>query len=442
MTAAPRAISTTRTEDEHPRLLFIDAAILDGAHRRPEPQRVPHERARRLVCDVEQVVDGVRANVRDAARAVLTWLSAAANHHGRMSLDAVLRDCLRPGPDVSRLNYAALAEQIYRTTNIQLSPKRVRTAIQHLRDARAKADQPRPAPRFTGEGLDRLAARLQAPCGDDGDAAGRELAIDTLAAVRAAVGRLITHDFAEHLAAQHDLASLREAFVLLDRPGAAGRAETFRRLRGTLDRHDGSAEWDMKLVLHGAAVVAAMAGEGSLPGVLARLNAAVAGRDLIDTPDYVHRMICLADDARAAERDPQTQALLNWCRRQDEPRRLPSANRVASYALNNAATRILDRVFTGDLGEADHYLELAHRCIDAMSQRDSGFSLLRVTRALELTVRRDPDNADFWRSLGRERALDLLRDVIRYDNCAALVDAVIDDATQALPALSHRLVRI
>ena len=80
----------------------------------------------------------MRKNVRDAAAAVLAWLAAVVAHdEAGGNLDGVLDRCLRPGPDIERVNFAAMAQEIKQVTGVELSPRRVQTAVNQLRAARS-----------------------------------------------------------------------------------------------------------------------------------------------------------------------------------------------------------------------------------------------------------------------------------------------------------------
>ena len=76
-------------EDGKPRVYFVDGSVLGAtleSHDTPDqPRRAPRP------VRIDDEVDAVRKNVRDAARAVLTWLSAVTRHDGDTpDLDAVL----------------------------------------------------------------------------------------------------------------------------------------------------------------------------------------------------------------------------------------------------------------------------------------------------------------------------------------------------------------
>ncbi|MEM0913978.1 MAG: hypothetical protein AAGK09_05140 [Planctomycetota bacterium] len=452
----PLAQSTTRdplsrvTPDDRPRLVTVDAAVLDAVVSVDE--RSTPAKSRPTVVAVDEAVAGLRADVRDAARAVLTWLAVVTDHRvvtgprqagrGDGGLDRVLRRCVRPGTGLDGLDYTALADEVWRTTNVRLSAKRVQTAIRHLRQARLVSDRQADKANASRAGFDGLLMSLDTPsAGPDSPAERWALAADVLAAVRLAVSRLITHDFAEGVepgAAPE--AELAERFAAFD----AGANGAWRRtLIDTIIRHDGTAESDVRLVLAGAAAVRRLAGAGTLVDTVAQLNVAVAGRDLTDTPTYVRRMLRVARLADRVARDPASKTELNRARRQaDADHRLPSPTRVMSYALNNAATRAIERVFLGEApaDQSARLLRLAAAAIARMQRRDSGFQLIPVTRALHAAVGGTADG--FWRSIRADNAAALLADVARFDNCRPLVDAVFADARRSHPAAADAVIRV
>ena len=147
MSALTRAISNhAAPADDTPRhlptTLYVDFAQLEASLSVQEARRLHeqtastnHRRAKRITTVKDEVV-GLRRNVQDAARAVLRWLASVTEHRGRVDLDRVLDKCLRPGSDTTAVNYTALAQEINQTLSTDLSPKRIQTAIRHLRDAR------------------------------------------------------------------------------------------------------------------------------------------------------------------------------------------------------------------------------------------------------------------------------------------------------------------
>lgn len=467
-------MSLTDTQSEarrRPRTVFLDPSVLDAARDTDRWRGVARHTPR--VMSVDDLAAGVRANVRDAARAVLTWLAAVTNHDAGIDLNAVLRRCLRPGGDVTRLNCAALAEEIHRHTGVKLSPKRVRTAIENLRRGSLN-DEPAPEdPTPTvRDRLDALARRLRANhealshAHDNRDLC-RELGTDLLAAVRCAVGRVITHGFGEGIPDRVNLDELADRyrdFVIASFPrrresrvpagvnarvrvpgGLESTSSDLRRLLVTLADHDGTAEADMQLIMDGARVVCDLLSPDSLPGVLARLNVLVAGRSLIDTPVYVEQMEALAARAVVLHNDRETRSYLNWARRLPEDSRVPSPLRVASYCRNNATTRVLERIHLGLL-EAEEWLSRAENNLAAMHADDPGFAMLKVTQAIHATVvselNRDATAAHFFRELGETRTIAVLGDLMRYDNCPDLVNAVRHRAEAVWPGATHRYLSV
>ena len=191
-----------------------------------------------LVARLDDEVAAVRKNVRDAAAAVLAWLAAVVGHEGQTDLDDVLDRCLRPGPDIERVNYAAMALDIFRVTGIELTPKRVQTAVTHLRAAHEKkhaaarvAADAEPATPTLGEKLAALHESVRQqfealvpgnsggdPGGDSGGdsggaAARREVGTQVLTAVRSAAGRVIDRDFGEGIPQQVSLPALESRFL-------------------------------------------------------------------------------------------------------------------------------------------------------------------------------------------------------------------------------------
>ncbi len=319
--------------------------------------------------------------------------------------------------------------------------------------------------------------------------APRELGIDLLAAVRAAAARVIDRGFGEHITDAIDLNVFEGRFLdyVRDTVGAIASAkpessclasglrsrlqQDFRRLLITLADHPlaqgriaASAEHDVKLVMHGSRIVAALLGPDSLPGVLAHLNVLVVGRDLIGTDLYIAEMLRLAHTAEQLHDDEPTQQLLRWCRRQpaDAGRKLPGAIRVASYARSNAATRLYQRCFLGqidpqadapllptmrmaDTGLRTSYLQLADTVLGAMETSDAGFVLTLTTRLLAHTTHAQltgdkSDAMTYFRGLGETKTLDRLESLIKFDNSDEIVRATRRLAESALPTLRHRLL--
>lgn len=458
----PLALSTSRDplppveRDARPRLVTVDAAVLDAVvatDDRPADRRT----TKATVVAVDEAVGGLRADVRDAARAVLTWLAVVTDHRAIVGttrrhredggLDRVLRRCVRPGTGLDGLDYTALADEVWRTTNTRLSPKRVQTAIRHLREARIELNHQvsRPKSASLPERAPLLDALDRTPAGADSPAERWALAADVLAAVRSAVSRLITHDFAEGVEpGAMPEAELAARFAAFDADADPAWRHT---LIDALTRHDGTGEADVRLVLAGAAAVRRLAGSGTLVDTVAQLNVAVAGRDLTDTPTYLRRMLRVARLADRVARDPASKTELNRARRQaDADHRLPSPTRVMSYALNNAATRAIERAFLGEVAadRVDRHLQLAAAAIARMQRRDSGFQLIPATRALHATVAgQHRGTADaFWQTIPADKAAALLADIARFDNCRPLVDAVFADARRTHPAAADAVIRV
>ncbi|MCC6580812.1 MAG: hypothetical protein IT440_10255, partial [Phycisphaeraceae bacterium] len=280
----------------------------------------------------------------------------------------------------------------------------------------------------------------------------RHVAAAILAAVRVAAGRVIDHGFGEHISAGLDLDELESAYLDfvrdVSRHGApASPAAELHRLMLALAGHDGSAEADMRLVVEGSRVVSTLAGPDSLPGLIAQLNVLVAGRRILPSDVYVREMFRIAEDAAQLHDDDVTQSYLNWVRRLDEALRVPTPLRVASYALNNAATHILEHVHTGELTPAATHMARAHHAIDQMRLRDSGFSLLPVTQLIEQAVAaqiagHDAPMREYWTRLDEDHALKLLEDLCRYESCDSLVRRISEQAFAAHPALKTKLLHV
>ena len=455
------------------RTRFVDAAALEATTAGIE-QEPPVEPRVRVIGRVDDAADAVRANVQDAARAVLTWLASVVGHRGDGDLETTLDRCLRPGPDVERVNYAALAAEVSRVTGVELTAKRVQTAVAHLRRARRRKAEAAALHRVksTGAaGLQSLEATLrdrfdELAAAECGGLPARDVAVEVLAAVRAAAGRLIDRDFGEGIVETLDRPSTGGRFLRFvgsvlqedDAPATgSAAAPALRRFMQTLAEHPGRgrSEADMRLVLDGAKVVSTLVGEASLPGVMAHLNVMVAGRDLTDTDLYVAEMLRLAALAEALHDDPATERLRQHARRLPEDRRLPSPIRVSSYCRSNAATRLYDRIHRGDLDPhataladatgTSTYLQLADATHDAMLARDGGFTLTLTTELLRHVVhtRVTGDRAAldaYLHRLGEAKALDRLEALVRYENNDALVAEAHDHAVRVYPSLRNRLI--
>lgn len=446
-----------------PKTFFVDFADLEAkmtASSRQRDARKTSGRPRRMLTSVDEQTKAVRKNTQDAARAVVTWVAAVCEHDAEQSLDDILSKCLRPGPDVQRVNYAALAEQINQTLGIELSPKRVKTAIQQLRRSRETKTPNMTQPNIKQK-LDALHDRLETDYQallelqpDDESHIRRDIGIDVLGAVRRAAGRLIENDYGEGIPPEVDIDDLEDRFldfvrdVVSDRTDDSPRAtlqNDLRRLLVSLCDYDGSAECDMRLIVDGSRVVNDLMGPDSLGGLMAQLNVLVAGRSLLDSHLYVAEMIRLAEAAAELHDDEATGSLMNHVRRLPQEQRLPSPLRVASYCHNNASTHLLDRLYTGEVEASE--IEKARWCFDQMRTRDSGFELIKTTQIILLTVeaKLSGDNEavlDHFRKLGRAKTLAVLTALMRYDNSAALIEAAQAHAVAAIPDIEHQLINV
>lgn len=444
------------------RTVFVDPDVLGHLPRKPRKEvdeTEPRVTPLRLI-GVDERVAACRRNVRDAARAVLTWMAEVMDSGGGELAD-VLDDCLRPGPDAQRVNYAALAQRINTTCGTDLTAKRVRTAIANLRRAATDADAKRHAPATPTTPSDRLAQlrrrltanydQLVAADSDRREKVRRAIGTELLAAVRVAAGRLIEKPYGEGIPAAFDPSALEGRLldfvrdVASDAPADVER--DLRKLLRVLGRDDGTSESDMKLVVAGARVVCDLLGPDSLPGLLAQLNVQVVGRDLLGTPMYLSEMFRISEAAAALHADRATLQYQTWARRLAEDVRVPAAVRVASYARNNLATHILQRLITGEITDASLYLPAAEAAIDAMRRGDAGFFLLPLTEAIHLTALAETGlDADrvlaHFRGMDEDRAAQLLRDLAKYDSSRAVVEAVRRRAIEALPNLRYRLIAV
>ncbi len=409
-----------------------------------EAQRPAVPPARRMVTTVDEELAPLRKNVKDAAEAVLAWLADAISHDGQSNLDEVLDACLRPGPDAQGVNFNALTEHINATLGTDLTAKRVRTAVRHIRKAQAKKAVTTKAPRTLDASL-ALRERLIDGRDTQAQADHTGLALDLLAAIRSAAGRLIDNDFGEGIPASIDSQGLAQRYASFSAPAALTRDRAYDRLLRTLRDCDGEAESDMRLVLDGSRVVCDMLGQGSLPGVIARLNVLVAGRYLLESNDYTRRLIALADEAEALHNDPATRKLLRRIKELPEAQPTPAPLRVASYCLNNAATHLLDRLLDGRL-IGEHHLRTAQHCIDRMMQRDTAFALLRITRLIHAVtlaqLTHDTLAVDeLIRGWGESLTLQVLEDLARFDNNELMLRSADHHAHRHFPALARRVIR-
>ncbi len=443
---------------------------------------------RRMLRRVDEQVADIRKNVKDAAEAVAIWTAAVVNHdEPQTNLNDVLNDCLRPGHDPCDVNYTAIARHINDTLNTNLSPKRIQSAINLLRQKReGKLAMPRPD---LYQQLQALTAQLQenhqallATSLDQTQRDGmcRQIATDILAAVRVGAGRLIENDFGEGIAQDLDIDEIEGSFLDFVRdvvneqgigPIAGTLAADLQNLLIDLCDYDGSAPCDMRIVVHGARVVSDLTGPDSITGLTAQLNVLVAGRHLLDSALYTTEMFRLATEAYALRSDPATQKYLTWMRRQPADSRLPSPVRLSSYCLNNAATHLYEQIFPpptpGSVLEsttesdpisrnipinsasepANDSLTQADHALKQMRQQDSGFELIAVTTLIQQTItaqQTDSDKAiiDHLHQLGHARTLDVLEKLIRFDNCRPLIDAAKAHAHTAFPGITRELIDI
>lgn len=430
------------------------------AHR--EPRAGPHRSTRRLLTSVDEEAGAIRTNVRDSAAAVVQWLASVMDHEGAMGPDEVVDRCLRPGPDLGRINYAAMADEINRQLAVGMTAKRLRTAIAHLRARHAaKPLQMHAEPSPVSRGLSALRNSLQThhlaltaeePAGHE--ILRRRIGLEILAAVRCAAGRIIENDYGEGIPEQIDLNDLEDAFLdwVRHRRVVAPhddcvrtRSDDLHRLLVTICDYEASVDCDIRLVLAGHRVVTSLFGPGSLPGILGELNVLVAGRSLIDSPTYVAELLRLARAATRLHDDPDTRRLIQWARRRREVPGTPSPLRVRSYCLNNACTHVLEQLHRGTMSNPVRWVTHAATWFRQMTRRDSGFELVRTTHVLLLTVEAhltgnvEPVRSHF-RGLGRQRTLDVIRDMYRFDSCVALCRAAESQAATALPAVRHQLL--
>ena len=448
-----------------PRTVFVDfdtleAKLAAAGNGRRAPTVARRSERRRVLLRADQRVDAVRANVRDAARALVEWVALVSDPQAGADLDGVLDRCLKPGPDCRRLNYEALAAELERTMGLTLSPKRVRTAVRHLRRS-----VPEERPPMTGQTvrqkLDELGRQIERDHhallgGGRADAiVVRRVATDILGAVRAAVGRVIDCDYGEGIPRRIDIDELEGRYLDLVRDmQRAGRLErdasprqTLHRLLVALNDYDGDAASDMRLIVCGARAATTLMGADSLPGLVAQLNLLVAGRDLVDDATYTEQMARLADAATALHDEPAARTYLNWVRRLPDDQRVPSPLRIASYCRNNLATRLLERVFTGDAADPADALARARAAVEAMQQADPGFALLPVTQAIDATARARHvgDEAiarEHFRRLGEDRAIEVVEQAHRHENNRQLADALAAHALAAWPGIARRLIRL
>ncbi len=475
--AIPNRAERANDDSRHlPKTLYVDFAQLEermskqDAARLNRSAQVNRQPSRRITTVNDEVV-GLRRNVRDAARCVLQWLAGVTQHGGQNDLDRVLDKCLRPGADTTAVNYTALADEINGALGTDLSPKRVQTAIRHLREAgSSQGKDTAAAPKRESEQYARFEAlrvRLQdnhdslvSAHDGGGHTLRRAVAHDVLGALRASAGRLIECGFGEGIPQHVDLDATQERFLAFIRraiptpPGSSGTPgsdqtpstlhEDIDRLLKALKHHDDTPEADTQLVIAGVCVVADLIGPESLFGVMARLNLLMIGRPMLASEFFVGQLLALADTAGDLVHDRATQTDMAWVRLQPEDRRVPSPNRVRSYCLNNAATHILQRLHTGKLA-GGQWFTTAQTCYDTMHRCDRGFALLKTTEAImlcvlaELTGNTAPISAMF-QQLGRVGSLNLLTDLARYDNSPELNQLVRTHADAVHEGIASQLL--
>lgn len=411
---------------------------------------------RRMMRRVDDSVKDIRANVKDAAQAVATWVASVVNHDAlQPQLNEVLDKCLRPGPQLDQINYTALAQHINQSMHTDLSPRRVQTAIEHLRAKRQTTTMTQPKPKLQDQ-LSALHLDLQAnhqqlldTTGKEQDTLYRRIGTEILAIVRVAAGRLIENDFGEGIAEDIDIDQVESRFLdfvrdsVQDHQGNTLTRDLHKLLVDLCD-YDGSATCDMRLVVNGSRVVCDLQGPDSLPGVMAQLNVLVAGRHVLDSELYVAELHRLAESAYALKNDDSTTTYLNWVKRQETDRRVPSPVRVSSYCLNNLATHIYDRIFTGELTDTAKWLPKADGALTRTRQRDSGFDLIPITEMVGLVAhaqRKDDPTIvrEHLTQLGESKTIDLLIKLIRFDNCQALVTCAREHALAVYPQINQQI---
>lgn len=448
----------TTVQSAAPKVLFFDVHTLMTSDER----RADDRPSRRVITTVSEQVSDVRKNVQDTARAVVTWVAAVCDHDSPDTLEDVLDRCLRPGPDVERVNYAAIADEVNRCVGASVSAKQVKTAIEHLRrgqqakvDAMSETD--------LRHQLDALLERLR-----DNHAAlmntdrtahvelDRAVAVQVLGAVRAAAGQVIDSAYGEGIPLTVDVDELESRFLdfvrdMVRETGAGnasdGLSGDLKNLLLVLSQYDGSAESNMRVVVVGSRVVADLQGPDSLPGLIGQLNVLVAGRYLLDSELYCAELARLAEAAGGLHDDTATGSLMNWVRRLPEDQRLPSPLRARSYCLNNAATHLLERVYRGEYAEPKREMERARACLEQMRERDSGFRLIATTTVIEHVVEahRSEDGSGIeahFRKLGEAESLKVLKDLAQFENATDIVADAQRHAAGVWPGLKHQLLRV
>ncbi|MEM1446853.1 MAG: hypothetical protein AAGF84_12410 [Planctomycetota bacterium] len=458
------------------RTLYLDPAdLLDLAshHTHPKPHADAEEHRDEasgkpafLTPDHQaRLLANIRTDVRDAAAAVLAWLdhALADNQHDPHTL---LGTILRPGPDPSAVQRPALCAAIAEHTGVELSPKRLATALRHLRAIHTTKAEPRRGPVRASPTHGYANRCLSEP--DLTDA--RPLALGLLAALRQAVGRRTDRDYADALPDDPVSADALEADTLnyLRRAlphGQQSNPASLHELLLTLapltapDAPRPTADSDLQLVLHAAPAIASLLGPDSLPATLAHLNTLVMLRDAVAHPVYLAEMLRLTHHAASLKTDADTLSLHRYAKRHRLPNP-PGATRVSSYAAVNACTRLLQRLFDGEL-QPDTLIDvppswrqtppaphdnavpawpLAAALLEHLETTDAGFALSPTTRLLFHTVEAQHTNntepaLQHYRKLGPSKTQQRLAALAAHDNHDAMVAATAALAKRAFPQL-------
>ena len=420
------------------------------------PRKCPSAKPRRMMRRVDESVQDIRANVKDAAGAVATWVAAVTNHQDdQPELNQILDDCLRPGPQLDQINYTAIAKHINKSLHTDLSPKRVQTAINHLRAKRQPTTMTKPKlqDQLTALHADLQANHQQLLNQNNEDQADlyRRIGTEILAIVRVAAGRLIENDFGEGIAQDIDIDDVESRFLDFVRD-AVGKDQPntltsdLHKLLVDLCDYDGSATCDMRVVVNGSRVVCDLLDTDSIAGIVAQLNVLVAGRHVLDSELYITELNRLADDAIALRDDAATSKYLNWVKRQDAQWRIPSPIRISSYCYNNLATHVYDRLFTGELPANESWIEKADKALQNTKAHDSGFDLIPVTQLAGLVthakLRNDPKIVEeHLTQIGMDKCIDLIIKLIRFDNCQPLVDQARSHAQSVYPTINQHITQ-
>ncbi|MEM7576535.1 MAG: hypothetical protein AAF328_03585 [Planctomycetota bacterium] len=466
--AAARTPRKFRTVYVDPRDLLDLGQADPPTHASNNPAASPF----RLTADTRAaLLQAIRADVRDAADAVLTWLDYALQNFRDdargQDPHALLDAILRPGPDPAAIQRPALCAAVAEHTGVELSPKRLATALRHLQctDAFNAKAGPRRGPDRTSPTPGRT--QTSEPTSDLSDP--RPLALGLLAALRQAVGRRTDRDYADALPDEPIAAETLEADTLNYLRGALPGAPKVHPARTSLhdllltlapltapDAPSPTADSDLQLVLHAAPALAALLGPDSLPATLAHLNTLVMLRDHVAPPVYLAEMLRLTHHPASLKTDADTAALHRFAKRHALPN-LPGATRVASYAAVNACTRLLQQLFDGHL-DPDTPIDvppswkhpdrtelqafpLATALLKHLETTDAGFTLTPTTRLLFHTVQAhrigDPEPAlAHVRKLGPTKTTQRLAALADHDNHDEMIAATAALAQRALPQLN------